>query len=369
MTRRETGGTQWKFSWTVGATGRSRPIPVSDLLLALVVAMGVGGTCLRLGAQEPPPGSPGDRASAGTPISTPVPTARPGEYRIAPDDVLDVYVYDVPELSREYTVNSVGTITIPLLPRPIEAGGLTPDQLAHSLEESFRTAGRLSHPQITVSLKQSRVSVVTVEGAVKSPQTVPVIGPTKLVSVLFQCGGRADDAGNTLKVTRGEIARRDLAQEGEPAAVTTNVEFKRLMDPNDPTSKLDVWPGDRVSVDHAGLFYVLGQVSRPGGYNLKSADEQVSVLQALALAGDATAIAKIDKTMILRKNPKAPNGREEIALNVKDILKGRSPDQVLQADDILYIPVSGSRRALRGMGSFGQAMANAAGGAAIYTRF
>jgi polysaccharide biosynthesis/export protein len=304
-----------------------------------------------------------------TPAPTTVATAPSGGSLIYPEDVLDVYVYDVPELSREYTVNAAGTITVPLLQKPVRAVGLSPDELARSLEESFRQSGRLSHPQITVSIMQSRRSVVTVEGAVRSPQAIPVIGPTSLLSVLSQSGGRSDDAGNTITVIRSEQTLRELAHEGAPASPTAKVEFKKLMDPSDPTSKFEVWPGDRVSVEHAGLFYVLGQVSRPGGYNLKSADEQVSILQALAIAGDVTPIAKTQRAMILRKEVKEPGGRKEIAINVKSILKGSSPDSMLQSEDILYIPASGGKRAIHSAGVIGSTVAAAAGGAIVYTRF
>jgi polysaccharide export outer membrane protein len=210
--------------------------------------------------------------------------------------------------------------------------------------------------------------VVTVEGAVRSPQAVPVPGASTLLTVLAQCGGRADDAGNTLTITRGSVALRELTRSGATPSPTVTVPFKRLVDVNDSMSKLEVWPGDRISVDHAGLFYVLGQVGHPGGYNLKSADEQVSVLQALALAGDITSIAKVSRTIILRKNPKTPNGRDEIALNMKDILQGRSPDRVLEADDILYVPASGSKRTIRELGTIGQVVVTGTAGAVIYSR-
>jgi len=292
-----------------------------------------------------------------------------GNDLIYPEDVLDVYVYDVPELSRDYAVNGAGTITVPLLPKPVRAAGLTPDQLARSLEESFRQSGRLSHAQITVYVKQSRRSIVTVEGAVRSPQAVLVVGPTSLMSVISQCGGRSDDAGTTITITRGEQALHDLAASGKESSPTVKIGFKELVDPNNPTSKFEVWPGDRVSVERAGIFYVLGQVGRPGGYNLKSADEQVSVLQALALAGDVTPIAKTDKAMIIRKDAKAADGRQEIALNLKTMLHGTSPDPILQADDILYIPASGGKKAARTATGIGVGVISAASTAAVYTRF
>jgi polysaccharide export outer membrane protein len=211
--------------------------------------------------------------------------------------------------------------------------------------------------------------MVNVAGAVKTPQAVPVIARTRLLYVLSQCGGLADDHGITVTVSRGALARHDLALEGGPVTPTMTVELKKLMDPNDPMSQLDVFPGDQVSVERAGIFYVLGQLNRPGGYNLRTAQEQVTILEALAIAGDVTPVAKPSKAMIIRKDPTAPSGRKEIALNLNDILAGRSPDQVLRNDDILYVPASGGKRALRTFAGLPASVATGAAGAATYSRF
>jgi polysaccharide export outer membrane protein len=292
-----------------------------------------------------------------------------GDYVINPEDVLELYVYDIPELSRDYTVSSAGTVAVPLLPEPIQAAGLSPSQFAHALEESFRQSGALSRAQITVAVKQSRRSVVNVDGAVKTPQALPVIARTKLLYVLSQCGGLAEDHGITVTVSRGALARRDLGLEGGPVVPSVTVDLKKLMDPSDPTSQLDVFPGDQVSVERAGIFYVLGQIGRPGGYNLRTAQEQVTILEALAIAGDVTVVAKSSKAMIIRKDPTAPSGRKEIALNLNDILAGRSPDQVLKNDDILYVPASGGKRALRTLAGVPASVVTGAAGVATYSRF
>ena len=65
-----------------------------------------------------------------------------GDYLINPEDVLDLYVYDVPELSREYVVNSAGNVTVPLLPKQVHAAGLSPDQFARALEQPQREQRR-----------------------------------------------------------------------------------------------------------------------------------------------------------------------------------------------------------------------------------
>ena len=315
--------------------------------------------------------SPGPNFRADTPASSPIAplqqlpdAATPDNYVISPEDTLSVYVFDVPELSRDYLVSSAGTITVPLLTKPVRAAGLTLNEFAHNLEESFREPGVLTNPQVSVSVHQSRRSVVSIEGAVKNPQAVPVFGRTSLRSVLDQCGGLAEDAGNTITVSR-EIGRS--GETGSEASVVS-VEVKRLRDMGDPMSRFEVGPGDRVSVEHAGLFYVLGEVNRPGGYNLKSAQEQVTVLQALAIAGDVTSVAKKDKTRIIRKDPKAPDGVVEVALNVKDIIAGHSPDPVLHTSDILYVPASGSKKVARTFTIGASQIIGSAGAAAIYAR-
>ena len=113
---------------------------------------------------------------------------------------------------------------------------------------------------------------------------------------------------------------------------------------------------------------MLGEVNHPGGFNLKSAQEQVTVLQALAIAGDVTSISKKNKAVLIRKSSAAANGREEVALNVTDILAGRSPDHTLQANDILYVPASNGRRALRAITTSATTIAGGAGNAVVYRR-
>jgi polysaccharide export outer membrane protein len=301
------------------------------------------------------------------PSATPIAGPPSDEYLINPGDVLDVYVYDVPELSHTYTVSPSGAVTVPLLPTHLQAAGLTPDQFARAMEEALRQSGRLRRPEIAVSLKQSLASSVAVQGAVKNPLILPEIGRTTLVDIFTQCGGLADDAGTTVTITRGPLALRDLAAEGGVAAPTLTIELKKAMDVSDPASTIAVWPGDRVSVERErpDVYYVLGEVKSPGGYSLKRGHEDLTVLRALALAGDATGVAKRSKAMIIRKDPKGPQGREEIDLDLKNILLGKSPDPKLQADDILFVPGSGGKKALRTLEGVPAMVVGGAGEAAI----
>jgi len=320
-----------------------------------------------LKAQDPVQGSKSAPSAPAlpTPPAAPSPAPLSDDYLINPNDVLDVYVYDVAELSRTYTVSPSGTVTVPLLPNPLQAAGLTPDQFARAMEEAFRQSGRLRRPEIAVSVKQSRTLSVTVDGAVKNPLVLPEIGRTRLVDILSQCGGLAEGAGTNVTITRGPLALRDLAMEGGLAAPTLTIELKKVMDGSDPASTIAVWPGDRVSVERAGVYYVLGEVKTPGGYTFKNGRDELTVLRAVALAGDVTSVAKTRKAMIIRKDPKAPNGREEIKVDLDRILTGRSPDPILQAEDILFVPGSGGKKALHTLANAPAIIVGNAGAAAV----
>ena len=166
---------------------------------------------------------------------------------------------------------------------------------------------------------------MTVDGAVKNPLILSEIGRTKLVDILTQCGGLADDAGTPSRLRVAPSLCGILPPEGGLATPTLTLELKKVMDGSDPASMIAVWPGDRVSVERAGVYYVLGEVRTPGGYTLRNGHDELTVLRALALAGDVTSVAKKSKAMIIRKDPKAPQGREEIKLDLKSILTGTVP--------------------------------------------
>ena len=75
------------------------------------------------------------------------------DYVIGPDDMLNVYVLDVPELSRDYRVSAAGTLTIPVLANPIDAAGSTLAQLSKLLSQELKTQGLVSDPHITLTVQ------------------------------------------------------------------------------------------------------------------------------------------------------------------------------------------------------------------------
>jgi polysaccharide export outer membrane protein len=273
---------------------------------------------------------------------------------VAKDDLLEVYVVDLQELSREYRVDGDGMITLPMLSRPVMAAGLTLDQLSEAIRKDLLDGGLLTDPQVTVAVKSSPWNTVVLSGAAKKPGVYPIYGHTTLLELLTEGEGLSDDAGGTAIVTRAENAPGGpgpnparAAQDANPAiSRKVKVDVWRLWQNGDASLNVDLHPGDRVMVQRAGIVYVLGGVNRAGGFVLSNEQEQMTVLKAIALAGNFTHEAKPAKAVIIRKAPDAPGGRREVPVDLKKVLSNRAPDQQLLASDILYVPESGVKRTL-----------------------
>ncbi len=279
-------------------------------------------------------------------------------YAISADDLLEITVFDVPEMSRSYRVRPGGTIVVPLISEPIVAAGRTPDELAAAISGRLKTAELVTNPRVTVEIRESRLNAIAVTGAVKKPQLYPVFGQTTLLDVLAQAEGLSDDAGSIALVSRGSAgaqladvnpqAQRGIGKNsGNDAPDPVVIDLKRLMQSGDPRLNLTLYPGDRVTVERAGVVYVVGAVNRPGGFVLTSEHQPMTVLKALALAEDLKPTAVADKAMIIRPKSSATGGQEESRVKLKEILAGRAPDRPLQADEILFVPDSTGERALR----------------------
>lgn len=316
------------------------PIPLCGIML-LATSQLFGQTLDRVGpAQSQPPQQ-----------QEVAPTAIPSEeYIICADDLLDIYIIDVLELSRTYRVSQSGQLNFPLLPKPLNAAGLTLDEFSRLLTTQLKSTGTLTDPHIDVSIKESRNHSVSINGAVKNPQIYPLLGRAKLLSVISQAGGIADDAGDVVRITRGgAISKMLSATNGSTAdsPQTITINLNELLNSSNSSLNVDVYPGDWVTVPKAGVVYVVGAVNRSGGFVMNTSREHMTVLQAVALAEDLKPTAQREHSMIIRRDTSKQGDRQEIAVNLKKILSGQVPDVAMEPNDILFIPDSNSKKALR----------------------
>jgi polysaccharide export outer membrane protein len=310
-------------------------------------------------------------ADARTSLASTTPPVDTEQYLIGADDVLQVFILDVAELSGQYRVGGDGKVTLPVLTEPVAAAGLTLAQFSDSLAKDLKAAGLVVDPHVSTSVTQSRLHAVAIAGAVKTPQIYQVFSQTTLLDLLSQAQGLEDDAGNTAIVRRGDIAMRALqahnhapfTPEQREAQQTVSIDLRRLLESGNSQLNVAIYPGDRVTIPRAGVVYVVGAVNKPGGFTVNSSGHGITVLQALALAENTKGTALRSQTVIIRPDPQSPNGHMQIPVELKKVLDGKSPDPVLIADDVLFVPDSTAKIALkRGF----NAVMEATTGVAIY---
>jgi protein involved in polysaccharide export with SLBB domain len=156
-------------------------------------------------------------------------------------------------------------------------------------------------------------------------------------------------------------ARASASAAPPPLANTITINLTDLMETGDTSNNIPLQAGDVVTVPHAGVVYVLGAVSRAGGYVLSNDRTQLTTLKILSLAGGLTRTAKSDKAVIVRKDNLGQ--QHEVPIDLKKVLNRQAEDLQLQPSDILYVPESGSKQALFRAMEFGLALGS---GVALY---
>jgi polysaccharide biosynthesis/export protein len=296
-------------------------------------------------------------------------TARAADTPIGSGDLIHVEVFDVPELSRDLRVSETGDITFPLVPGKIPANGLTSDQLEQNLAKLLIENGLVSHPQVSVFVKEQNSQPVSLVGAVQRPMVYQIIRPTTLLELLAQAGGVTDEAGSVVIVTRNGHPIGDRNGAAGPVDATgldtqtITIRLQDLLESGNPVYNIQIYGGDAVSVPRAGIVYVMGGgVIQPGGYVLQSHGEQLTVLKAVALAHGLTWFAKADQAVIMRNNTDTGQ-KDMIPVHIKQIQNQKTDDVTMKSNDVLYVPDS---KGLKVLAKGSEAALQVGTGVAIY---
>lgn len=274
--------------------------------------------------------------------STRLPTR---DYRIGPDDLLEITVFDAPELSRSVRVSERGEISLPLVGE-VPAAGSTARELERSLEEKLR-GDYLVDPHVTVQVTEVQSHPISVLGAVNQPGVFQVRGTRTLLEILALAGGLSEDAGESVIVMRAGVPGRQegIGRDAEEELAAEEVELNHLLESGDPRYNLPIYPGDIVKVKRADVIYVVGEVNQPGAFSLTNKD-RLTVLQAVALGKGLRPTAAKGRVVIIRTTETGE--RVEIPVDVGDVLAGTAEDTPLQPKDIVFVPNSSARSIARG---------------------
>ena len=259
---------------------------------------------------------------------------------LAPGDQLDVRLFDFPDLGSaplRLHVSADGMVHLPYA-GTIKAAGESPDEFQQAVAGALKSKGIVKDPNVTVEVVSAVNLLVQVMGEVRTPKSIPLYAPAPISFILGEVGGITGLATHHLTI----LHHSDLPP--------TSVDY----DPDAPTSaamQTLVHPGDIISVSRLGVYFIAGEINRPGIYPLGGAlnigqasassgmdvVKNITLLQALAQAGGITPIAARSKMRILRT---VDGKREEILVDQVKLYKGEVADPILHPNDIVYIPSS-----------------------------
>jgi polysaccharide export outer membrane protein len=271
------------------------------------------------------------------------------DYVIGPEDVLQITVFDVPDLNQTVRVANDGTIGLPLLGR-LTASGLTSDQLRDRLEAKLGK-NLVQNPQVSVFVEQYHARPVSIVGAVEKPGLYQITGPRSLVEMISLAGGLAKrntaSPGKTVYITRpgGFKNLKIVPGMNELAPDKIGINLKDLLYTQADGLNIQIEPHDIIAVSKADVIYVAGGgVRKPGGFLLEDRDS-VTVVQALAMAEGLAPNAARRRARIIHTKPDGMH--VETYVDVEKIIRDEAPDPVLAANDILYIPTSRGKAAAK----------------------
>jgi polysaccharide export outer membrane protein len=261
------------------------------------------------------------------------------KYILGPDDDITIQALDAEEITNKLVrIDTSGNINLPLVGR-LRAAGLTVEQLEAEIAARLRTY--IQQPQVAISVTNFRSQPVSVLGAVRSPGIHQLQGRKNLFEILSMAGGLASDAGHSVKITRqaewGPIPLPSATTDATGKFSIAEVKLRAIVEARNPEENILIQPHDIISVPRAELVYVVGQVRKPGGFILNDR-ENISILQALAMADGLTNVSSAKNARIIRST--AGENRTEIPVDLKAILEGKTSDVALKADDILFIPTN-----------------------------
>ena len=268
--------------------------------------------------------------------------------KIGPGDLLEITVFDVPEMTQQVRVGADGKVELELIGNTALAG-LTAQEAAKTIARELRDQKFLLHPQVNVMVKEFASQGVSVMGEVQHPGVYQVLGPRSVIDVISMAGGLTNVAD-----TRITVKRRSGTEDKVTVKLKTD-------DPDTSLSNdVEIYPGDLVLVPRAGIVYVLGDVNKPGGFVMQDSGK-ISLLQALAQAGGPNKTASLSKSVLLRKRAQG-QGYVPHPLDVSKIERGQGEDLELGPNDILFI--AGNK--LKGVLANTQSIATSIGSASIY---
>jgi polysaccharide export outer membrane protein len=249
-------------------------------------------------------------------------------YRVGPRDLLEIKVFEVPELNVERRIGESGALELPLV-GPVAVTGLAVEEVRDKLK-AILEAKYVRRASVSVVVKEFQNQPISVIGAIARPGPLSSSGRWTLLQAISEAGGLTSAAGKRIYVLR----HADNGLSGRLEVSTDD-----LLTRSDPRWNVPIYPNDVINVPAQVLvrIFVLGEVRIPGAVEMSS-DDRITLLSVLAKAGGLTDRASRGTVRIKRRGA----GGKDVELSVpyRRILSGKEPDPVLSPNDVVIVKES-----------------------------
>ncbi|MBU4524776.1 MAG: polysaccharide export protein [Desulfomicrobium sp.] len=255
------------------------------------------------------------------------------DYVIGGGDLIQISIFDAPDLSTETRVGARGGVTLPLL-STVAIAGLSVREAEQHVERLYREK-YLQDPHVTIFVREQFGSKITMLGALKKPGAYDYYAKMNLLDVLAMAEGLSDAAGRTVQIRR-------KAESGESSLV---IDLDQMIKDGRQDLNVGIKGGDIVYVPEAGSVYVDGAVRRAGAYPIR---QQMSVQEAVVAAGGLQPFADSKDVKLIRYLGK---GRREVArLSLEDLQSHETHGLKVRDRDVIFVESSAASTFFQGVG-------------------
>jgi polysaccharide export outer membrane protein len=240
------------------------------------------------------------------------------EIQLSPGDLLTIHIYGMTDYVPIVRVGQNKAIDLPLVGE-ITVAGLTVKQAEDLIAARLVSAGMYRNPQISVQIMESPNGVATLTGEMHG--VIPVFGGRRLYDVLSAGGGLTPLSSHTIVVNRPGLNKPIVVNLGTDAALSA-------------ASNIPIFPGDTIVISRVGVVYLLGDFKTQGAVPLQQ-NAPLTLMKAAALGGGTTFSGNYSDLRIIRTDGVT---RSVVRVDIKKVMHGKTPDPVLQADDIVFLP-------------------------------
>lgn len=286
------------------------------------------------------------------------------DYRIGVSDVIEIKVEDATQLNGTFRVPTSGAIFMNYLKR-IAVLNKTTEEVEKVIADGLRDK-YLKDPQVHVTVTQINSRSFFIQGAVMRPGVYQIEGKPSLIKLITIAGGLNENCGSTAYILRESKGRDQESENGQGSTATdarpqtvamgsstsakeqdtsTNPDYELFtvninkFHKGQIPQNLVILPGDIITIPVTDVFFVAGEVNKPGEFSLK---EGTTLRQALSLAQGTRFEAASAKTIIFREDP-ATGKREEIPVDLNAVMTAKKGDIAIMPNDIIIVPNSRMR--------------------------